>query len=200
MNYRLITAPVEPIQLEEARTHLRIEPYGSPEEHPDDDYISALITVARQWCEQYTRRALATQIIEFPLDKFDGDIELPLKPAQQVESITYLDANGASQTLSTSVYGLDFYGGKIFLKNGQSWPTTLGQTNAITVKYTAGHTLGSPDDIELPKPIISAMYLLIGTLYENRQEVTTSNQQNNYNQLPFGIAALLQPYRYGMGV
>jgi uncharacterized phiE125 gp8 family phage protein len=200
MNYRVITPPSEPITLEEARTHLRVQPYGSPEAHPDDDYIEALITSAREYCEQYLRRALATQIIEFPLDDFGSEIDLPLKPAQQVESITYLDTAGATQTLATTAYGLDIYSGTIFLKSGQSWPTVLAQKNAITVKYTAGYTQGSPDDYELPEPIKCAMLLLIGNLYENRQEVNISNVRNTFNQLPFGAISLMQPYRTGLGV
>ena len=202
MKYQVTVPPAtEPIALAEARTHLRVDVYGSPEEHPDDAYIEALITAARQWCEEYTSRALATQTVVVALDGFKGNIELPLAPVQSITSIQYLDADGVTQTLATSVYVLDPYTSAIHLKYNQVWPDTRAQVNAVTVTYQAGYTVGeSPDEFQLPKSIISAMYLLIGHLYENRQQVTQSNTKHTFNSLPMGIETLLQPYRLGLGV
>ena len=56
MKYQIKTQiTTEPVSLNEARTHLRIEPFGYPLCHPDDAYVQTLISVARGWCEQYTR-------------------------------------------------------------------------------------------------------------------------------------------------
>jgi uncharacterized phiE125 gp8 family phage protein len=198
MKFRVLTPPaVEPITLDEARTHLRIEPYGSPEEHPDDLYIQGLITAARQWCEEYTRLALATQTIEVAFDNFSELEDLPFLPAQSIDGITYVDGNGANQTLATSVYGLDLYTGGIVLKYGQSWPATRAESNAVIATYKAGYTVGeSPDEYTLPGPIKSAMYLIIGHMYENRQQVGTVESY----ELQMGVFSLLQPYRRGLGI
>jgi uncharacterized phiE125 gp8 family phage protein len=202
MKYKVITpVSTEPITLEEARTHLRIEPYGSPLVHPDDDYVTALISVARDWCEKYTKKALATQTIEYSFDEFKDKIYLNIGPVQSVSSIEYLDSNGASQTLSTSVYGLDDYEGVIYLKKGQSWPTVYAQTNAITLTIVAGYTNGlSPDTYPFPFSIKAAMLLIIGNLYENRQEDQMGSTKMSFNSLPMGVYSLLQPYRQSLGV
>jgi uncharacterized phiE125 gp8 family phage protein len=202
MKYRVTEQPAsEPVSLEDARTHLRVTPYGSPLAHPDDDYITALIPTARNFCEEYLRRGLATQTIQFGLDVFDDDIAVPLQPVQSIESITYIDTAGAEQTLATSVYELDEYEGVIRLKYGQRWPSTRDQSNAVTVTAVVGYTNGeSPDSYPVPAPIKAAMLLIIGNLYEHRTQDVVNGSQLNFNSLPMGVYSLLQPYRLGMGL
>lgn len=202
MKYRVITPPTaEPLTLDDARAHLRIEPFGSPLEHPDDDYVQSLITVAREFCEQYLERSLATQTIELVNDSFYAPIYLPNLPIQSVDSLTYVDINGATQTLATSVYELDEYEGKIRLQYGQQYPVSRVQEDAITVTYTAGYTNGtSPDTYPLPAPIKAAMLLIIGNFYENRQQDVLGNTRISFNSLPLGVYNLLQPYRLGLGL
>lgn len=202
MKYRVITPPSsEPITLDEARTHLRIEPYGSPPEHPDDTYISTLITVARQFCEEYLERSLATQTIQVLADEFNPPIRLVNAPIQAIDSITYVDTDGITQTLSASIYELDSYGNRVRLQYGQTYPTTRIQEDAVTVTYTAGYTNGvSPDTYPLPAPIKAAMLLLIGNYYENRQQDVLGNTRISFNSLPLGVYNLLQPYRLGIGM
>lgn len=202
MNYRVITPPAaEPISLDDAREHLRIEPFGSPPEHPDDAYVSSLISVARQFCEEYLERSLATQTIELAKDSFTDPIDLQNLPVQSVQSITYVDIDGVTQTLSDSVYALDTFKGVVRLKYGQQFPATRNQANAVIVTYTAGYTNGeSPDTYPLPAPIRSAMMLIIGNFYENRQQDLLGNTRISFNSLPLGVYNLLQPYRLGMGM
>lgn len=202
MTYRITEQPsAEPLTLEEAREHLRVTPYGSPLVHPDDDYIEALVVAARKFCEEYTRRALPTQTIRFPLDSFDGNIYVPLQPVQSISSITYIDTDGAQQTLATSVYELDEYRGEMVLKYGQSWPNTRDQVNAVTITAVVGYTDGqSPDTNPLPEDIKCAMKLIIGNLYEHRTQDVVSGSQLNFNSLPMGVYSLLQPYRLEMGL
>lgn len=202
MNYKAITPPSsEPITLAEARTHLRIEPFGSPLEHPDDPYINSLITIAREFCEQYLERSLATQTVQMVVDNFADTIYLPNAPIQSIDSITYIDINGAIQTLATSVYELDAYENKIRLKYDQEWPVVRSQEDAVTITFTAGYTNGlSPDTYPLPAPIKAAMLLIIGNYYENRQQDVLGNTRISFNSLPLGVYNLLQPYRLGLGL
>jgi uncharacterized phiE125 gp8 family phage protein len=194
MAYKIITsATVEPVSLAEARAHLRIEPFGSPESHPDDLYVSALISVAREWCEQYTGRALASQTIEMALDDFPEDaIELPLTPVTSITSVKYIDGDGIEQTLSNTYYGLDDYSQPnwLLLKSGFEWPDTNGGANNIKIRMVVGNTSAN-----IPKPITAAMLLLIGNLYENRTEDQIATARASFNSLPLGVYNLLQPYR-----
>jgi len=207
MNFR-ITSQItsEPISLDEARKHLRLEPFGSPEIHPDDSYIETLISVSREWCEQYTRRALATQTVLVSTDDFPtGDtmystaIKLPLSPLQSDTFVKYYDTSGDEQTLDPSVYYVDTFESAIYLETNQSWPQTNGKP--ITIEYVAGYTNGeSPDTYPFPFPIKAAMLLLIGNYYENRQEDLVGGSRVTFNSLPTGVYNLLQPYRLNLGV
>lgn len=207
MNFRITSQIlIEPVSLDEARKHLRIEPFGSPEIHPDDSYIETLISVAREWCEQYTRRALATQTVMVSTDDFPSGesiystaIKLPLTPLQSVTFVKYYDTDNVEQTLSSSVYYVDTFEGAIYLEINQSWPQTNGKP--VTIEYIAGYTNGeSPDNYPFPYPIKAAMLLLIGNYYENRQEDVAAGTRATFNSLPTGVYNLLQPYRMNLGV
>lgn len=202
MKYRVITPPSsEPVSLAEARTHLRIIPFGSPLEHPDDSFISNSIGVAREFCEQYLERSLAAQTIQLVTDNFNSTIYLPNAPIQHIDSITYVDVDGITQTLATSVYELDSFDNKIRLKYGQEWPAVRSQEDAVSVTYVAGYTNGaSPDTHPIPAPIKAAMLLIVGNLYENRQQDVLGNTRISFNSLPLGVYNLLQPYRLGLGL
>lgn len=198
MAIKRIGAAVDIITLAEARTHLRIIAYGSPLAHPDDAYITALITAAREWTEEYLERYIGTQTLELALDDFPDDIELK-GYVQSVTSVKYIDATEIEQTLSAANYTLDNYSvpAWILQATNTDWPTIADVGNAVKVRYAAGYTdTLVTNDNPCPKAIISAMLLVIGNLYENRQENT--NKMNA--ALPMGVYTLLQPYRLGLGL
>jgi uncharacterized phiE125 gp8 family phage protein len=97
---KLVTPPeVEPITLEEAKSHLRIDTDA------EDVYVSALITAARERVELFLRRALATQTFEYTLDGFpSGVIDIPRPPLQSAGDIKYLDTGGNERTLPPELY------------------------------------------------------------------------------------------------
>lgn len=193
MSVKVITpASTFPVTLAQARTHLRLVPYGTPEGHPDDDYVSTiLIPSATAWVEQYTERFLVTQTVELALNAFEDRIYLPKGNVQSVTSVSSL-ISGVETTVSTTVYGLNDYKepAYLFLKENKVWPSADNVDNAIKVRYVVGYTA-------VPAPIISAIYLLIGHLYENRQQNVIGL---SVNELPMGICSLLQSYRLNVGV
>lgn len=202
MKFKIVGAPtVEPVTLCDARNHLRIEAFGYPLAHPDDSYITALISVAREWCEQYIRRALATQTVNVVLDEFSDTMVLPITPVQSVTSIKYLDVAGVEQTLPSTVYYVDTFSGAVKLNPNQVWPTVYNRDDVITIDYKAGYTTGETlDPMPIPFPIRAAMLLIVGSLYENRQQDQMGSARITYNSLPLGVYNLLQPYRNGLGV
>jgi uncharacterized phiE125 gp8 family phage protein len=181
MHYR-VTAPsgAEPITLDQAKAHLRV--LGTDE----DALITALIPTAREFAEHYTGRALAAQTIEAALDGFPCDetpaIELPLCPAASVTSIKYTDAAGVEQTLTTSKYALSPYGlaRNVAPTLGNYWPTAAAVADAVRIMAVVGYD-------EAPKAALQAMLLLIGHLYENRQDAAVLAPQ----EIPTGARALL---------
>lgn len=134
---KVVVSPfAEQITLQDAYDHLRLDPYGSPPTHPDDNLLSANITAAREWCQGYSGRSFAPQTLEmgmanfpnqlpfgpfgfggggrgyigFGYGSFNDDtqwIKLPAGPVRGVESVRYTDANGDWQTFDPVNYTLD---------------------------------------------------------------------------------------------
>lgn len=136
MGIKLITGPsVEPVTLAEAKAHARILTSD------EDSLITSLIVAARRMAERRTGRAFITQTWELALDAFPEDIELPLPPAQSIDSVKYLDINGVQQTLSSTEYLLDTYSEPAWLTvaYGKSWPATYEVPNAVKIRWLAGY-------------------------------------------------------------
>jgi len=188
MGYKLKTAPtIEPITLAEAKIHLKVD-----SDTTDDLLISALISAAREACEKYTGRVFIEQSWEYVFEDFkDDEIELDNPPLISVTSLTYKDISGVTETIATSVYDVDThsYPGSIFLKFGQLWPLVQDVENAIMVTYKAGYGATAAS---VPASIMAAMLLIIGHLYENREDVITGRQ---VNELPKGSKYLLDPFK-----
>ncbi len=190
---KLVTAPTtEPLTMTEAKTHLRVD-------YTDDDgLIANLITVTRGAVETVTRRALITQTWDWTLDAFPAgrDLIVPLPPLQSVTSITYVDIDGNSSTVSASDYYVDTVSepGRIRLKSGTSWPSvTLREANGVTVRFVAGY--GGINAV--PARIRHAMLLMMGHLFENRENVTAI-PGGKLDVIPHGAESLLATYRlYG---
>lgn len=184
MGYKLITGPVsEPVTLAEAKIHLKID-----SDTTDDALIAVLITAAREWAEQYTRRVFVSQVWELALNYFcNPEIWIEKTPVSVLTSIKYYDVNGTEQTLATTVWGFSDYSepGRVYLKYAQSWPTTRGQKDDIKIRFTAGYTT-------VPASVKDAILLIVGHLYENREDVVIGRQVND---LPKGSQFLLDPYR-----
>ena len=193
MALKLITAPAaEPVSTSEAKAHLRVDTTA------DDTYIGTLITVARQNVESHLRRSLINQTWEVVLDAFPaGVIRLPKPPLASVTSIKYTDDDGVEATYSSDNYVVDSdtEPGRVVLKSGQTWPAvTLAAANGVRVRYVAGYGAAGSN---VPQAIRQAILLVIGSLYENREDVLVA-QGVSIGVLPFGVVALLAPYRiYG---
>lgn len=190
----------EPITLDVARLHLRLDTEGSPQAHPDDALVEALIVAAREAAESYTGLAIAYQSYTLALDEFpDAAIVLGKWPINAISSITYKDANNATQTVSSADYFLDNYArpGEVALQPTKSWPATAAVANAVVVTFTAGFTDAlSPDPYPLPKSLKQALLLTIGHLYDHREAVSATEKY----EMPMGVISLMTPHRISMGL
>lgn len=204
-NLRLVTPTPytsEQITLAQARDHLRLDLYGSPGSHPDDDLIEKIyIPAAREVCEMISGRAFAPQTYEVGLGSFPwscvawnrNGISLQIAPVAGVLSLDYTDGNGATQTIDPSGFMLDPYTepGYVYPIAGGSWPATQNIPNAIRVRFNAGYDLpgGSPQDRPLPAKYRLAILLALGHIYENRENTS----ELNLKEIPMGIKSLLTP-------
>lgn len=193
LSYTVYEAPtIEPVSLVEMKAHLRVT------FSEDDTQIGYLINAAHKYVEQYLGRALITQSI---LAKADGwpvqarssgfEIVLPRPPLQTITSITYVDVNGTTQTLSTSLYTTDIVSepGRIVSTYNATWPTTRSIANAVSIIYVCGY--GSTYT-SVPEPIRQAIKMLVADWFRNRE---TNVLGTIVDELPMGVMALLNPYR-----
>jgi uncharacterized phiE125 gp8 family phage protein len=186
---KIISPPSEVLTVAEVADHLRIG--DSP--YPDETLLEDLIIAARQWAEDYLRRAIGEQTLE---DAFASFAAIRLRPpVASIDSI-YYKISGVSTLLAASTYDLmdDPDKGGVRLAYGQSWPSVDPVEDAVVVRYTAGYVTGSPNT--LPGPIRSAMLLVIGDLYENREAqilgtIVTENKT---------VERLVSTYRLEMGI
>lgn len=159
----------------------------------DDTVISALVARATQYVENETRRQLVNASWTMKLDSFPHGsfIHFPVAPLQSVTSISYLDGDGASQTLPTSVYGVDTTTdpGRIFLKSGQEWPSTLDQANAVSVVAVAGYGSSGSD---VAPGLLQAVLMLTAHFYEHREAVDPRGGQ--FGEVPLGVHNLIQQF------
>jgi len=175
---------VEPITTAEAKTHLRID-------HADEDnFIDDLITAAREYVEDVSRRALVTQTWRMSLQAWPAgdEILLPRPPLQSVMSVVYIDSDGDSTTWSTDGYDVDTDGepGRIVLAYGESWPSvTLRPTNPIQIIFVAGYGDAASD---VPQWAKKAMMLLLGHWYENREDTIPGTIIKG---IPLGVESLI---------
>lgn len=183
------SAPAEtPISLAEAKAHCRVL------HAHDDETFTALIAAATAHLDArhgVLGRCLVSQSWEYRIDAFpcDGIIALPFPPLVSVESVTYIDEDGASQTLATSQYVVDTgtYHGFVRRAYDVTWPGTRCEAHAVRVRFTAGYGAASA----VPQPIKQAMLLMIGHLYTHREAVS----EDSMIEVPMAAKYLLAPYR-----
>lgn len=189
------TAPpvAAPVGLVEMKSHLRvIERDGDGVALPfeDDDLIKAYIAAAVDHLDGWAGilgRALVTQTWRQDYAGF-GCLRLALGPVASVASVTYFDAANETQTLPPETYVklTDARGAYLSLAPNATWPGTFGRPDAVSVTYVAGQPAA-----DVPAPIKTAIMLLVGNWYANREAST----ETAMTVLPMGVQALLAPYR-----
>jgi uncharacterized phiE125 gp8 family phage protein len=174
----LVTAPdSQPLTRDAVKAHLRID----ADDTDQDDKLDLLIDTAGQQLDGPAGtlgRALVAQTWTLYLDRFPvawgglghsarhAAIRLPLPPLIAIVSITYLDADGDRQPLAEDQYDVrDGEAAIVQPAYGCSWPAARCCPRSVAITFTAGY--GEADG--LPKPLLSAMLLMIGDLFENRE-------------------------------
>ena len=108
-------------------------------------------------------------------------------PVTSVTSVTYYDDNNDLQTLSASNWEADVLGNPARFRL-KSIPSVYDRMGALQVYFTCGY---SSADL-VPKDIKQALLLIIGHLYENRQDVVTGTQ---VNEMPLASRYIMEKYR-----
>ena len=210
-NKRTTDATVEPVTPTELDTHLRGDGALSSN---DGTTLTTLITSAREYVEEYTRRALLSQTWTLVMDAWganDGNlgwwdgvkegaisqgnkgyIELPVGPLISVTSLSTYDSDNASTVFSSSNYFLDTNAvpGQVILNTGLVWPAFTRTRNGIEIIYVAGYGTVATS---VPRPLKVADTQLAAHWYENRELVSKSGKERLL--APMHVQAILDQYR-----
>ena len=118
--------------------------------------------------------------VYFPYTQYkfpsEDSIELLRRPVintgDDLVVVTYLDANGAEQTLDSSNYVV--FADRITLLPGKSWPVTASMRDAVRVEYSSGY---GDDATAVPAKLLTATKYLAGHFYDVRNPVSTEVTQ-----------------------
>jgi len=159
----------------------------------EDDYISALITAAREYSEGYQNRAYITQAWEMSLGEFpSSEIVIPKGNLQTIDSVKYKDSSGTETTLVNNtdyIYSTRGILGRLAPAYSKSWPSfTAFPLDPIVITFTAGY--GSTA-ASVPEKVKHAMKLLIGHWHENREAALTTGPSKVSSEIEFSVHSLL---------
>lgn len=165
----------EPVTTDEAKNHCYIT--GTRW----DSLIDSLISVARETAEAETWKLVMAGTYEKKFDSFpDEDVlEVHEYPIKSIDTITYIDSDGNTQTVSDSDYTADIESYTARIQHNSSWPTAKDQVNAVTVEFTGGYD-GSSDRLTVPKKIKQAVLLMVKHWFDNRESVVMSEGTTLY--------------------
>ena len=161
----------EPLSLTELKDHLRVVTTA------EDTLLTSIGEAATRYAETRTNRQFMRATYTLKCDGFPRDseaIELPRPPLQSVTSITYVDADGASQTLSSSVYTVDTDSepGRVYLAYDQTWPVTRDIRHSVTITYVAGYSSSGDIDVQraaIPDGVKHICRLFAASMWEHRE-------------------------------
>ena len=180
---RTLDAESEVLSLTDVKSHLRITSAAN------DDAFRMFIAAIRHRTEIHLAKTLVTTTWQYTIDAFQDEIKLPMWPIQSITTVDYVDTDGNSQTLSSSIYQFDIKG-RLKPSFGNAWPATRDQYDAVTITYVAGKV--HPGFIE--PDIKMAMLLWIGSA-DVARENTVIGAGVVVSQIPSGAVSLLAPHR-----
>lgn len=191
MRIVVVTPPaVEPLTVDDVRQFTR----DTVATQDVDDVLEQLIQTAREQAQTELGRYLITQTLDLYLDRFPmqrlgapmlldrrsahelDPFAILLPPLQSVTSITYVDGNGATQTLAADQYQVDAASkpARITPTYGVYWPSTRDQANAVTVRFVAGYGATAAS---VPACVKLWMAARVKTIFDNRDTVIASENR-----------------------
>lgn len=179
---------VEPISLATMKDHLNVD------FDADDLLIAEYMRAVREWIERKTNHLMTYRTFRADLPRFYDEIFMPWRPLIEVQAIRYYSNDSptvltdlfdqvSSPAVSSAVFREDTGRSRIYRARGESWPAVdAGRHDAVQITFAAGYALtGSPEQpTGVPGALKSALMLMTGDLYENRESTT----QLRMEQLP----------------
>jgi uncharacterized phiE125 gp8 family phage protein len=172
----------EPVTLAEVKYQCNITDTTS------DTLLTSYIAAARAYVEAMCGFKLVDQTLNLRASSWCDLKHFLVRPISAITSIKYLDELGVEQTLADTVYRLvDGRHPSVVLKPSQVWPAIYAVEDAIRIVATVG--FGDIDDV--PANIKQAIYLLVSSWFESREDQVA---QTLSAPLANGVKALLTDF------
>lgn len=171
------------ITLDQAKKQLKMEDLGTF----DDDIIQDCIDAAIDEAENYCNTSIKQRKYKVQIDSWSDNFEFKKQKVTEIDSVTYKDTSGNTQTLDASSYQLlpiDSYASVMQFTDFNNLPEVQeDNTTAITINFTVGYADG-----KTPKAIQQAIKLLLTDNYEYRGD--REKKENLASRIK------LEPYKY----
>lgn len=168
------------LPLDACKEHLRVT-------HDEED---ALIEALRDASIEYVEKLCELKLgpvegMTWRAERFPhGDLDLAVRPIGEITSVAWLDGSGSAVTGEVADFRVSERG-VLRPAIGGFWPLSVG--GDVVVTFNAGYAEG-----EAPRSLISAVKLMLGHLYMNREAVVTTGTSG---EVPLGVTALCSPFR-----
>jgi hypothetical protein len=130
MEYNVSTKDAYHVELEEAKQQLNLD----DEFYDDDLYVTQLIEDATQEIENYIESDIAKTTNTYEFYEFSSNcLIIKRSPLISVDSISYLDSNGDSQTITVADCKIQRSNQKIYIELDSSYTT-----DKLTVVFKSG--------------------------------------------------------------
>lgn len=186
----------DPVTLAETRLHLRLASDLSSDENAE---ITRMISVATEYCENFCNRSFTTKTRTAVFDDFPVSwnrknlgLYLPMGKVSSITSVVYYTNTFVSTTLAASKYRLVGASDRAHLypAMGEVWPSDVAcEPEHIVVTYVVDGTASVPTSVK------QAVLLVVGSLYEYREDGVIDNAGLALVKAPKGADDLLSPYR-----
>ena len=152
-----------PVTLAEVQQHLRLGTLDAAEQAEVEMMISAATEVAGSFCNRPWKSVSKTEYF----DRFPSSTSGYLLVHGDIQSITDLKYYSTEHVEAPFIHHrfINTAGRtKVYPAFGHSWPTNGSDLPAsISLSYTGG------DEANVPAPVKSAILLMVGDLYEHRE-------------------------------
>ena len=182
-----IEPAIEPISLDEAKQHLRVDSTD------EDVLIQSLISAARLHLETLTNRVFISQSWTILRDAWPKSnvLELPIGPVSEVEEIRVLEGDDVTLIISPALYLVDTGNvpSRIAMRDFSGWPRPRQVLNGIEIDIVAGY---GPAATDVPQALRHAILLLMAHWFEHREPIAMGS---GAVMVPGGVDAIVSSYR-----
>jgi len=186
----------DPVTLSEARLHLRLPSDLSADENTE---ITRMISVATEYAENFCNRSFTAKTRTAVFDDFPSSwnrknlgLHLPMGKVSSITSVVYYTSAFVATTLDASKYRLVGASDRAHLypAMGEEWPTDVAcEPEHIVVTYSVDGSASVPTSVK------QAVLLIVGSLYEYREDGVIDNAGLALVKAPKGADDLLSAYR-----